>query len=147
MSWNLQKTLASDIYKATDLYEFARLCQFIDQTLRDVDSKTRNANRDEYEESGPVPRSSSNNQKSSNQESSRDQSNTPKPRFQTPASPRAVSQAPVGQINAFKCYNCEKPGHIVRRCFEPKKFNSNSFVREIEKDVFGNNDQNESKKE
>jgi hypothetical protein len=30
MFWNLQRTLTSDIYKAIDLYEFARLCQFID---------------------------------------------------------------------------------------------------------------------
>jgi hypothetical protein len=74
MSWDLQKTLASDIYKAIDLYEFVCLCQFIDQTLRDVDNKIRNVNRDEYEksESESVSRSSSNNQKSLNQESSRD---------------------------------------------------------------------------
>jgi hypothetical protein len=49
MFWDLQKTLTSNIYKITDLYEFARLCQFIDQTLRDVDNKTRNFNRDDYE--------------------------------------------------------------------------------------------------
>jgi hypothetical protein len=36
MFWDLQRTLTSDIYKTIDLYEFARLCQFIDQTLRNV---------------------------------------------------------------------------------------------------------------
>jgi hypothetical protein len=51
MFWNLQKTLASNIYKAIDLYEFVRLCQFTNQTLRDVNSKIRNVNRDDYEES------------------------------------------------------------------------------------------------
>jgi hypothetical protein len=149
LSWDLQKTLTSNIYKAIDLYEFVRLCQFIDQTLRDVNSKIRNVNRDEYEESESesVSRSDSNNQKSSNQESSRDQSNTSRSRFQTSASSRAMSQTSIEQINAFKCYNCEKSEHIIRRCFESKKFNSNNFVREIEKNVFDNNDQNESKNE
>jgi hypothetical protein len=147
MFWDLQKTLTSNIYKAIDLYEFVHLCQFIDQTLRDVDNKIRNVNRDEYEESESVSKSSSNNQKSSNQESSRDQSNTSRSRFQTSASFRVVNQTSIEQINAFKCYNCEKFEHIIKRCFESKKFNSNNFVREIEKNVFDNNDQNESKKE
>jgi predicted RNA-binding Zn-ribbon protein involved in translation (DUF1610 family) len=140
MFWNLQKTLASDIYKTIDLYEFARLCQFIDQTLRDVDNKTRNSNRDDYEES--ISRVNINNQ-----ESSRDQ-NTSRSRSQTSASSRVINQISIEeQVNAFNCYNCEKFEHLIRNCKASRKFNSNNFVREIEKNVFDNDDQIESRKE
>ncbi len=44
--WDLQKTLTSNIYKTINLYEFVRLCQFTNQTLRDVNSKIRNVSRD-----------------------------------------------------------------------------------------------------
>jgi hypothetical protein len=50
MFWNFQKTLIFHIYKTTDLYKFARLCQFINQKLRDVNIKFKNINQDEYEE-------------------------------------------------------------------------------------------------
>ncbi len=48
MSFELQKTLASEAYKVTDLHEFARLCQFIDQTLRDVRIKSTRDRNYEY---------------------------------------------------------------------------------------------------
>jgi hypothetical protein len=117
------------------------LCQFTDQTLKDVDNKTRNFNRDDYEVS--VPRSNANYQ-----ESSRD-SNTSKPRFQTSASSRAASQTSTEeQVNAFSCYNCEKPEHLTRNCKSSKKFNPNNFVREIEKNMSNQeNPESESKKE
>jgi PDZ domain-containing secreted protein len=140
MFWDLQKTLTSNIYKITDLYEFARLCQFIDQILRNVNNKTRNFNRDDYEES--ISRININNQ-----ESSRDQ-NTSKSRSQTSASFRVINQASMKeQVNAFSCYNCEKFEHLIRNCKASKKLNSNNFVREIEKNVFDNDDQIESRKE
>jgi hypothetical protein len=141
MFWDLQKTLTSNIYKAINLYEFARLCQFTDQTLRDVNSKIKNVNRDDYEES-----ISKNN--ASYQESFRDQSNTSRSRFQTSTSSRIISQTSIEeQVNAFNCYNCEKSEHIARRCSESKKLNLNSFVREIKEHVLDNDNQNESKKE
>jgi hypothetical protein len=140
MFWDLQKTLTSDIYKITDLYEFARLCQFIDQTLRDVNNKTRNFNRDDYEES--ISKVNINNQ-----ESSRDQ-NTSRSRSQTSASSRVISQASMKeQVNAFSCYNCGKFEHLTRNCKVFRKLNSNNFVREIEKNVLDNDDQIESRKE
>jgi hypothetical protein len=143
MFWDLQRTLTSDIYKTIDLYEFVRLCQFIDQTLRDVDNKARNINRDEYEKSESISRNNLNNQ-----ESSRDQSNTLRSRFQTSASSRASIQASIEeQVNAFNCYNCEKSEHLARNCKVSKKLNSNNFVREIEKNVSNDDDQNESRKE
>jgi hypothetical protein len=133
MFWDLQKTLTSNIYKAIDLYEFVRLCQFTDQTLRDVDSKIRNVNRDDYEES-----ISKNN--ASYQESSRDQSNTSRSRFQTSTSFRIISQTSIEeQVNAFSCYNYEKSEHLTRNCKTSKKLNSNNFVREIEKDTSNQN--------
>jgi hypothetical protein len=135
----LQKILAFDIYKTIDLYEFVRLCQFIDQTLRNVDSKIRNVNRDDYEES--ISKDNANYQ-----ESSHDQSNTFKSRSQTSTSFRVDNQTSIEQVNAFHCYNCEKSKHIVRRCLESKKLNSNNFVRKIEKHVSSENDQNESRK-
>jgi hypothetical protein len=141
MSWDLQKTLTSNIYKAIDLYKFARFCQFTDQTLRDVDSKIKNVNRDDYEES-----TSKNN--ASYQESSRDQSNTSRFESQILTSSRIISQTSIEeQVNAFSCYNCEKSEHITRRCSESKKLNLNSFVREIEEHVLDNDNQNESRKE
>jgi hypothetical protein len=121
--------------------------------LRDVNSKARNINRDEYEESESTSRNNlnnqeSSNQESSNQESSRDQSNTFRFRSQTSASFRASTQASIEeQVNAFNCYNCEKSEHLTRNCEVSKKLNSNNFVRKIEKNVLNDDDQNESKKE
>ncbi len=85
MFWNLQKTLTSDIYKITDLYEFVRLWQFIDQILRNVNNKTKNFNRDDYEKS--ISKININNQ-----ESSRDQ-NISRSRSQTSASSHVINQA------------------------------------------------------
>jgi hypothetical protein len=38
MSYELQKTLATKFYKAIDLHEFAKMCRYIDQTLRNVNN-------------------------------------------------------------------------------------------------------------
>jgi hypothetical protein len=37
--------LAVETYKTIDLYDFFRLCLHIDQTLRDVENKSRNYHR------------------------------------------------------------------------------------------------------
>jgi hypothetical protein len=142
MFWDLQNTLTSNIYKTTNLYEFARLCQFIDQTLRDVDTKIRNVSRDDYEES--ISRNNVNYQKSS-----RDHSNTSKSRSQLSASSRIISQTSVKeQVNAFSCYNCEKSEHLTRNCKTFKKLNSSNFVRKIEKNMSNQNNLDvKSKKE
>ncbi len=58
--------LTFDTYKTIDLYEFVKLCQYIDQTLRDVNTKFRNT-RDDYEES--ISRNNANNQKSFREQS------------------------------------------------------------------------------
>ncbi len=147
MSFELQKALAFDIYKAIDLYEFVKLCQFTDQTLRDVNIKFRNV-REEYEEDYEESISREN---FNNQESSREQSNAFRSRSETSKSNqksnnREMSQVlEFEQVNAFICYNCDKPDHIARRCLVSKKMNLNNFVREIEKNT--PDQDNESKKE
>jgi hypothetical protein len=141
--------LTFDIYKTIDLYKFARLCQFIDQTLRDMNIKFKNINRDEYERSAL-------RENFNNQESSREQSNVFDFRFRFETSKsnsnnqksnnREMSQVlAFNQVNAFICYNCDKSDHIARRCFAFKKMNSNNFVRKIEKNT--SDQDNESKKE
>jgi hypothetical protein len=71
MFFELQKVLTFDIYQAIDLYEFVKLCQFIDQTLRDVKNKFRNINRDDYEDDyeESISRNNMNNQKSFREQS------------------------------------------------------------------------------
>jgi hypothetical protein len=41
MSNELQKVLAIKSYKATDLHEFAKMCRYTNQILRDVNNKSR----------------------------------------------------------------------------------------------------------
>jgi hypothetical protein len=152
MFWDLQKTLVFDIYKTIDLYEFARLCQFTDQTLRDVNIKFRNIREEHEEHEESVSRNNMNNQ-----ESSREQSNVSDSRFRSETSKsnsnnqklnnREMSQVSEfeNQINAFICYNCDKFDHIARRCTALRKMNLNNFVREIEKNILDQD--NESRKE
>jgi hypothetical protein len=42
MFYELQKTLVIESYKTIDLHEFAKMCRYTDQTLRDVNNKFRN---------------------------------------------------------------------------------------------------------
>jgi hypothetical protein len=46
MSYELQKTLTTKFYKAIDLHEFAKMCRYIDQTLRNVNNKFKNIRKD-----------------------------------------------------------------------------------------------------
>jgi hypothetical protein len=137
MFFELQKTLAFDIYKTIDLYEFVKLCQFTDQILRDVNIKFKNV-REEYEEDyeKSISRKNFNNQKSN-----REQSNALKSRSETSKSNQKSNNREINQVlefeqvNAFICYNCDKSDHIARRCSAFRKMNLNNFVRKIEKDI------------
>ncbi len=114
------------------MYEFARLYQFIDQTFRDVNIKSKNI-KDEYEKS--TSRKNFNNQKSS-----REQSSASRSRFETSKSNqdqnnREMSQAfEFDQVNAFTCYNCDKADYIARVCRVSRKMNLNNFVKKIDED-------------
>jgi hypothetical protein len=46
MSYELQKILVIESYKATDLHEFAKMCRYTNQTLRNVENKSRNIRED-----------------------------------------------------------------------------------------------------
>jgi hypothetical protein len=41
MSYELQKVLVIESYKATDFHEFVKMCRYTNQILRDVDNKSR----------------------------------------------------------------------------------------------------------
>jgi hypothetical protein len=41
MSYELQKVLVIESYKATDLHEFVKMCRYTDQTSRNVNNKSR----------------------------------------------------------------------------------------------------------
>jgi hypothetical protein len=46
MSYELQKVLAIESYKVSDLHKFVKMCRYIDQTLRDVNNKFWNIRED-----------------------------------------------------------------------------------------------------
>jgi hypothetical protein len=129
MSYELQKVLAIESYKATDLHEFAKMCRYTNQTLRDVNNKFRNIREDfaseaEREEVTVTVNSNQNNDRSIS-----------RPRFEIPesgSSSRATTQSSFGnQVNIINCYNCEKSEHFSRNCRQLRKMNLNSFVREM----------------
>jgi hypothetical protein len=41
MSYELQKVLVIESYKATDLYKFVKMCRYTNQIFRDVNNKSR----------------------------------------------------------------------------------------------------------
>jgi hypothetical protein len=131
MSYELQKVLAIESYKVIDLHEFAKMCRYTDQTLRDVNNKSR---REEFfsdaardEEVTVIVNSNQNNQINQNADRSISRS-----RFEiSGSSSRATTQSSEDQVNSLNCYNCEKSEHFSRNCRQFRKMNSNSFVREM----------------
>jgi hypothetical protein len=153
MSYELQKAFAIESYKATDFHEFAKMCRYTNQILRNVNNKSR---REEFfndaardEEVTVIVNSNQNNQINQNADKS-----TSRSRFEIfESSSRAITQSSENQMNSLNCYNCEKSKHFFRNCRQLRKMNSNSFVREMnvyEKDDSSsqkNNFEIESKKE
>jgi hypothetical protein len=136
MSYELQKAFATESYKATDLYEFVKMCRYTNQILRDVNNKSR---REEFSSDAAWDEEVTVivNSNQSNQNNDR---STSRLRFEiSESSSRAITQSSL-QVNFLNCYNCEKSKHFFRNCRQSRKqMNSNSFVREI--DV---NDKNDS---
>jgi hypothetical protein len=135
MSYELQKVLAIESYKATDLHEFVKMCRYTNQTLRDVNNKFRNI-RESFEDNADdaardekiivIVNSNQNNDRSI----SRSQFETSESEFESNS--RAITQSSSeNQMNFINCYNCEKSDHYSRNCRQSKKMNSNSFVREM----------------
>jgi hypothetical protein len=150
MSYELQKTLTTKFYKAIDLHEFVKMCRYIDQTLRNVNNKSR---REEFssdaardDEVTVIVNSNQNNQIAD--------WSTSRSRFEiseSESNSRAITQSSEDQMNSLNCYNCEKSDHFSRNCRQFRKsMNLNSFVREInvqEKNNAEKNFEQNSKKE
>ncbi len=151
MSYELQKVLVIESYKATDLHEFVKMCRYTNQILRDVNNKSR---REEFsndaarEEEVIVI-------VNSNQDNQNVDRSTSRLRFETSeseSSSRATTQSSEDQMNSLNCYNCEKLEHFSRNCRQSRKsINLNNFVREInvheKNDSSIDNSEIESKKE
>jgi hypothetical protein len=128
MSYELQKTLTTKFYKAIDFHEFAKMCQYIDQTLRNVNNKFRNIREDfvnsaKREEIIVIVNSNQNTDRS-----------IFRSRFEiSESSSRAIIQlsSSENQMNIINCYNCEKFDHFFRNCRQSRKMNSNNFVQEM----------------
>jgi hypothetical protein len=154
MSYELQKVLAIESYKATDLHEFVKMCRYTDQTLRDVNNRFRNI-REGFEDNADdaardeevtVTVNSNQNNQNPDRSISRPRFGTSEPGFGS--NPRAITQSSGNRVNFINCYNCEKSDHYSRNCRQLRKMNSNSFIREIEKNVSSQeNLESESEKE
>jgi hypothetical protein len=146
MSYELQKTLTIESYKATDLHEFVKMCRYTNQTLRDVNNKSRReefSDDAEREEIIVIVNSNQNNDRSISDfrfEISE---------LESESNFCAITQSSSeNQMNIINCYNCDKSKHFSRNCRQSRKMNSNNFVREIEKNVSSQkNLESESKKE
>jgi uncharacterized iron-regulated protein len=67
MFYELQKTLTIESYKTTDFHEFVKMCRYTNQTLRDVNNKSRREeffNNVEREEIIVIVNSNQNNDRS-----------------------------------------------------------------------------------
>jgi hypothetical protein len=133
MSYELQKILVIESYKIINLHEFAKMCRYTDQTLKNLNNKFRNikenfVNNAEREEIIVIVNSNQNNQINQNADKSISRS-----RFEiSESSFRAITQSSEDQMNSLNCYNCEKFDHFSRNCRQFRKsINFNSFVQEM----------------
>jgi hypothetical protein len=133
MSYELQKVLVIKSYKVIDLHEFAKMCRYTDQTLKNVKNKFKNIrdfnsddNVDDAEREKVIVIVNSNQ---TNQNIDRSISRS---RFEiSESSFRAITQLSENQMNNLNCYNCEKSEHFSRNCRQLRKMNINNFVREM----------------
>jgi hypothetical protein len=145
MFYELQKTLTIESYKTIDIYEFAKMYHYTNQTLRDVNNKSRREEFSDDAEREKVIVIVNSNQINQNVDKSISCSwyKTSELSFY------AITQSSSfeNQVNIINCYNCEKSDHISRNCRQLRKMNLNSFVREMEKIVSNSEIESESKKE
>jgi hypothetical protein len=153
MSYELQKILVIESYKVIDLHEFVKMCRYTDQTLRDVNNKSK---REEFfsdaardKEVTVIVNSNQNNQINQNVDKSISRS-----LFEiSESSSRAITQSSSSesQVNFINCYNCEKSKHFSRNCRQSRRMNSNNFVRKMnvhdKNDSSAENSEIESRKE
>jgi hypothetical protein len=116
MFFELQKIMINEMFEIIELHAFARKCQYTNQMLRDVKSKTRY--RDEAIEASFSTDERSNQQIDQSDESFRQQTLALAFNQQIRviiASSQARSST-FDQINSFICYNCEKLSHMIKYC-------------------------------
>jgi hypothetical protein len=135
MSYELQKVLAIESYKATDLHEFVKMCRYTNQTLRDVNNKFRNIREDFENNADDAARDEKiivivNSNQNNDRSISRSRFEIFESEFESNS--RAITQSSSeNQMNFINCYNCEKSDHYSRNCRQSRKMNSNNFVREM----------------
>jgi hypothetical protein len=147
MSYELQKVLAIESYKATDLHEFVKMCRYTNQTLKNVNNGFRNI-RENFEDNAD---DAARNEKiivivNSNQNNDRSisRSRFEISEFELESNSRAITQSSSeNQMNFINCYNCEKSDYYSRNCRLFRKMNFNSFVREM--NVYEKNDSSSQK--
>ncbi len=157
MSYELQKALVIESYKVIDLHEFVKMCRYINQTLRNVNNKSK---REEFfsdaardEEITVIVNSNQNNQINQNADKSISRSRFEIFEFEFESNSRAITQSSSSenQVNFINCYNCEKSRHFSRNCRQSRRMNSNNFVRKMnvhdKNDSFTENLEIESRKE
>jgi hypothetical protein len=129
MFYELQKVLAIESYKTTDLHEFVKMCRYTNQNLRDVNNKSRREEffNDAARDKEVIVIVNSNQSHQNNDRSiSRSQFE-----ISESSSRAAIQSSFENQMNIINCYNCEKFEHFFRNCRQFRKMNSNSFVREM----------------
>ncbi len=135
MSYELQKALAIESYKATDLHEFVKMCRYTNQTLRDVNNRFRNIREDFEDNADDAARDEEitvivNSNQNNDRSISRSRFEISESEFESNS--RAITQSSSeNQVNFINCYNCEKSDHYSRNCRQSRKMNFNSFVREM----------------
>jgi hypothetical protein len=79
----------------------------------------------------PVPMDMSNHAHAPNWRNRQTHGNTAQ-MDQTYRNAAQMDQAPQRQWLPHKCFNCNKPGHLVVQCHTPKKTQINSVIDELE---------------
>ncbi len=135
MSYELQKVLAIELYKATDLHEFVKMCRYTNQTLRNVNNRFKNIKEDFEDNADDAARNEEiivivNSNQNNNRSISRSRFEISESEFES-NSRVIIQSSSENQMNFINCYNCEKFDHFSRNCRQSKKMNSNSFVHEI----------------
>jgi hypothetical protein len=106
--------------------------RYTDQTLRDVNNKSR---REEFfsdvaRDDEVIVIVNSNQNQNNDRSISRSRFEISESEFESNS--RAITQSSSeNQVNSLNCYNCEKSDHYSRNCRQFRKMNSNSFVREM----------------
>jgi hypothetical protein len=127
--------MINEFFEIIELHAFARKCQYTDQMLRDVESKTRY--RDEAIEASFSTDERSNQQIDQSDESFRQQ--TLALAFDQQIRVIIVSsQAQTSisdQINTFICYNCEKSNYMIKHCRSLSTSRIHEIIDEIETEI------------